>query len=104
MSQVRFQEALRAACHGPGRAGLRMSAACFRPFALLLTTQAALTVTCTLPGSLCPPTLHHAGTTGLAACHLGGTTINSYAGIGRAEGSLGELWAWVGWCRRLGSD
>ena len=31
------------------------------------------------------------GTTGLAACHLGGTTINSYAGIGRAEGSIG-LW------------
>ncbi len=33
------------------------------------------------------------GTTGLAACHLGGTTINSFAGIGRGEGSLGE---WVG--------
>ena len=32
------------------------------------------------------------GTTGLAACHLGGTTINTYAGIGRAEGSLGG-WA-----------
>lgn len=26
------------------------------------------------------------GTTGLAACHLGGTTINQFAGIGRAEG------------------
>ncbi|PRW58054.1 ATP-dependent DNA helicase PIF1 [Chlorella sorokiniana] len=31
------------------------------------------------------------GTTGLAACHLGGTTINSFAGIGRAEGSLEAL-------------
>ncbi|PSC73053.1 ATP-dependent DNA helicase PIF1 [Micractinium conductrix] len=31
------------------------------------------------------------GTTGLAACHLGGTTINSYAGIGRGEGSLESL-------------
>ena len=33
------------------------------------------------------------GTTGLAACHLGGTTINSFAGIGRAEGSIG---GWLG--------
>ncbi|KAL4434118.1 hypothetical protein ABPG75_000559 [Micractinium tetrahymenae] len=31
------------------------------------------------------------GTTGLAACHLGGTTINSFAGIGRGEGSLDSL-------------
>ncbi|KAL4856085.1 ATP-dependent DNA helicase PIF1 [Chlorella vulgaris] len=31
------------------------------------------------------------GTTGLAACHLGGTTINSFAGIGRGEGTLESL-------------
>eukprot|EP00887_Chlorella_sp_A99_P003493 scaffold7.g3493.t1 len=31
------------------------------------------------------------GTTGLAACHLGGTTVNSYAGIGRGEGDLEAL-------------
>lgn len=31
------------------------------------------------------------GTTGLAACHLGGTTINAFAGIGRGEGDLEAL-------------
>jgi hypothetical protein len=34
-------------------------------------------------------TTYVTGTTGLAACHLGGTTINAFAGIGRGEGSLG---------------
>jgi ATP-dependent DNA helicase PIF1 len=30
-------------------------------------------------------------TTGLAACHINGTTLNAFAGIGTGEGSLEEL-------------
>ena len=37
-----------------------------------------------LPGE----TTYVTGTTGLAACHLGGTTINAFAGVGRGEGGL----------------
>lgn len=32
-----------------------------------------------------------AASTGLAACALGGTTLNAFAGVGRAEGSLEAL-------------
>ena len=35
-------------------------------------------------------------TTGLAACHIGGTTINSFAGIGRGEGTAKQLLEFIG--------
>jgi hypothetical protein len=49
---------------------------------------------CHILQSLPRDTTFVTGTTGLAACHLGGTTINSFAGIGRAEGSIG---GWIDW-------
>ena len=88
---------------------LRQWALCVRARAWVHVACGRASSTCTSAGThtrdlsgmwACLPWCdqHHSPTTpllflctGLAACHLGGTTINSYAGIGRGEGSLGGL-------------